>query len=138
MNVGIEVETQLGGIFEQMEVLAETVRPAFEDFAQRILVETAWGTHTEAWPVDTGESQASWDVVVEEEAGNLVVLLRNYARSWSKGNDPGGRSYAAYIHRAGDDPENKVWMEKEDSIIANEVPRLLEECVEIIAKSVEV
>ena len=76
------------------------------------------------------------------EEQSLAITLSNSVRSRAneRTGKGGGRSYAAYIYRAGtsNDDANRVWKEKETAIIDNIVPELMESCVDIIGSDMEV
>tara|TARA_Y100000593_G_scaffold2827_1_gene5687 strand:+ start:8415 stop:8849 length:435 start_codon:yes stop_codon:yes gene_type:complete len=140
MNVMVDVETQVGGILEAMEVPGNIVLPAFEDFARVALDEIRLGTLSgNPWPVDTGISQDSWISSVDFDDQSITVSFFNAARTEPnpRTGKGGGRSYAAYIYRAGtaNDDNNRVWEEKENFIIENLLPSLMEECIQLILQS---
>ena len=129
-----ESEHELTGPFEQLETTTETVTAAFESFASAALAEAQ-----RDWPWDTGTSHDAWEAHVEREDGGIVVTLSNSARSLPNPNTGkgGGRPYAADVYRSGTSPDQEVWKEKENNIIEQLVPPLMDECMELILSTLE-
>jgi len=121
IKIGVELESNLAEILERFELLPEVVEPAFNDFADAVVLAAQ-----DQWPIDTGASFEAWESSVEVHPQEIAVILANRARG------PDGRSYAAYVHRKGTAPDDVVWEEQLDEIIKTEVPRLMEDCVAII------
>ena len=128
MDLDAQLEVTLGGAFEDYELLEEDVAPALENFTNRVL-----DVVRADWPVDTGLSLASWFAEPISEPGAVGVQITNDA------TDPRyNRAYAAYVHRAGDDPGNKVWIEKFNEIFDNELPILMDEILKTMISKVGV
>ena len=128
MKLEAVLDTELGGIFESFRATSPILRPAWEVFATQMLLEAR-----DDWPTDTWTSYDAWDssVYMDGEA-TIVAELVNRARG-----PVSGKSYAAYVHRAGTSPSDKVWEEKYRNIVDNLVPQLMDSCIEIIDNTVE-
>lgn len=63
-----------------------------DEYASQIV-----GAIQEAWPVDTGLSQASWEWEIGTEAGDYYILILNEV------------PYVQYIHRAGAPASPALW-----------------------------